>query len=427
LTISHRAIYSTLACLLFFAVAVPGPAAASDPAATLGVYAGSGDAEAVGNFERSLGRPVGYVHDYLDKRSWTTISSATWLADTWRASGRNDKMVISVPILPDTGGTLAEGATGSYNQHFEQLARTLIDGGQGSAVLRPGFEFNGTWFRWSIAGPGNAAAFAEYWRQIIQTMRAVPGADFKFDWSPSSGSSWVNGQPLNPEEAWPGDAYVDYIGLDQYDQSWAPNYTDPVARWEANQTQPYGMRWHRDFAAAHNKPMTFPEWGLAIRTDGHGGGDAPYFIEQMHQWIATNNVAYHLYFEYADSVMSSQIFGGSFPLAAERFVTLFGATGGSPEPTPAPTASYTYSPTAPTVGQAVSFDGRGSSCEATPCTYRWEDGTTVIGSGTTLTHSFSTSGSHQLKLTVTDARSRVASTTKTITVSEPVTRTKRKK
>ncbi len=88
-------------------------------------------------------------------------------------------------------------------------------------------------------------------------------------------------------------------------------------------------------------------------------------------------------------------------------------------PTASPTASYTYSPTAAKVDQAVSFDASGSSCEATPCSYRWEDGTEAIGTGTTLTYSFSTAGDHQVKLTVTDAQSRSDSVTKTITVSEP--------
>ncbi len=88
-------------------------------------------------------------------------------------------------------------------------------------------------------------------------------------------------------------------------------------------------------------------------------------------------------------------------------------------PTASPTAAYTYSPAGPEVGQAVSFDASGSSCAASPCSYRWEEGTQSIGSGTTLTHSFSTAGDRQVRLTVTDAQSRSDSVTKTITVSEP--------
>ncbi len=46
--------------------------------------------------------------------------------------------------------------------------------------------------------------------------------------------------------------------------------------------------------------MSLPEWGLWERPDGHGGGDNPYFIERMHEFIAdpANNVAYQAYFEY---------------------------------------------------------------------------------------------------------------------------------
>jgi hypothetical protein len=75
--------------------------------------------------------------------------------------------------------------------------------------------------------------------------------------------------------------------------------------------------------------MTFPEWGISHRRDGHGGGDSPYFIERMYRWIRANDVAHHMYFEHADSDADYAIFGGRAPNAARRFIALFGAAGGS--------------------------------------------------------------------------------------------------
>jgi hypothetical protein len=46
--------------------------------------------------------------------------------------------------------------------------------------------------------------------------------------------------------------------------------------------------------------MSFPEWGLWSRADGHGGGDDPEYLRRMHSFIADpqNGVAFQAYFEY---------------------------------------------------------------------------------------------------------------------------------
>ena len=318
------------------------PAEAANPAGTLGVYAGSGNPAAVAAFEARLGRPVAQVHDFQPQDRWSTLDNITWPLQRWTPSRYAHRIVYSIPMLPVTGGTLAQGASGEFNDHFRKLALALVAGGSGSATLRLGWEFNGTWFKWSIKAPGGAAHFAAYWRQIVTTMRSVPGANFKFDWCPTLGSSYVNGKQLDAASAYPGDAYVDYVGMDIYDQSWSARRADPAARWNEYISQKDGLKWHRDFAAAHGKPMTFPEWGIAHRRDGHGGGDAPYFIERMYEWIRANPVAYHNYFEFADPSIDSKLFAGSSPRAAKRFVELFGASstgrpldGAAPAPTSA--------------------------------------------------------------------------------------------
>jgi hypothetical protein len=295
------------------------------PGDTLGVYAGAGAPQRVATFEGQLGREVSLVHDTFSKESWTALTDVGWWLSTWGSTKYAQRVVYTVPMLPNSGGTLADGAAGAYNAHFRLMAQRLVAGGRGNATLRLGPEFNGNWFKWTIAVPNGGAHFAAYWRQIVTTMRSVPGANFTFDWCPNAGSSYVNGQPLKAESAWPGNAYVDYVGADIYDQSWAAHRADASARWNEYLNAPNGLRWHRDFAAAHGKRMTFPEWGIAQRTDGYGGGDSPYFIERMYEWIRTNNVAFHMYFEYADSVADYAIFGGRTPNAARRFVELFGA------------------------------------------------------------------------------------------------------
>jgi hypothetical protein len=311
--------------------ALPGAARAASPADTLGVYRGSAAPDQVAAFDAWRGGGSSrFALDFLAMDSWDTIAHPDWWATGWK--DRPYRVAYSIPLIPRSGGTLATGATGAYNTYFESLARTLVAHGQADAILRLGWEFNGDWYPW--AASRDPAAFVAYWRQVVTAIRAVPGARFTIDWNPTLGRGGVE-----PDRVYPGDAYVDVIGLDVYDQGWYANWTDPAARWKALVEQPYGLAWHRDFAAAHGKPVSFAEWGLMIRADGHGGGDNAYYIQRMYDWIAASNVLYHCYFEFDAPDGSHRLMGSQFPVGAAQFKALFGpaaATPPSPSPSPAP-------------------------------------------------------------------------------------------
>ena len=302
-----------------------GPATLSR---AVGVYVGGGDREGAAAFESWLGAPVPVVEDFLAGGSWDEIASPGWFVDRWAGTDRT--LVLGVPMLPPSGASLAQGATGAYNGYFDRLARGLVSHGRPDAILRIGWEFNGGWYPWR-AKP-DPVAFAGYWRQIVTTMRAVPGAAFRFDWNPTLGiNDWTGSTPFRAESAYPGDAYVDFVGVDVYDQSWSANGGDPDVRWNEIYAGDHGLRFWRDFANAHGKPLSLPEWGVSRRDDGHGGGDAPSFIERVHDFVATENVAYHVYFEFnasdGDHCLTCDT---QFARSAARYRELFGA------PTPQP-------------------------------------------------------------------------------------------
>ena len=138
-----------------------------------------------------------------------------------------------MPIIPTDSsgnavGTLAQGATGAYNSYFVTLAQTLVAGGQANAYLRLGWEFDGSWMAWAATTPGAEASFASYFQQIVTAMRSVPGEQFRFVWNPDAGAFTQSGYSV--AAAYPGNAYVDVIGLDAYDQSWAMPQT-PTNAW----------------------------------------------------------------------------------------------------------------------------------------------------------------------------------------------------
>jgi Glycosyl hydrolase family 26 len=293
------------------------PAHAAAPAQTVGVFRGAVNARAVAEWEAWLGRPAHRVLDFLARENWTKIGAPDWWVGNWGRSPYRDRVVYSVPLLPNTPSTLAAGARGAYDAHFARLARLLVAHGQGRATIRLGWEFNGRWYRWNAAR--NPRAFVVYWRRVVSAMRRQPGAAFRFDWCPNLGRGTIA-----PRRVYPGDAYVDFIGADVYDHGWRPGYRRPEVRWRELRDQPYGLRWQRRFARTHRKRVSFPEWGLVERADGHGGGDSPYFVRHMHRWIATSNVAYHNYFEVDTPGAAIRLMTGRFPRAARTFRRLFG-------------------------------------------------------------------------------------------------------
>ena len=214
----------------------------------------------------------------------------------------------------------------------------------GNAILRLGWEFNGGWMPWRVTKQAQAEAYGEYWRQIVKTMRAVPGAEkLNFCWNPNFG---YQAYPL--DKSWPGDDYVDNIGIDIYDDGyekgtypWPADATaeDIQARreraWETYYKGSYGLLWFKKFAAQHHKPLSIPEWGVNRKPDKHGGLDNPYFVEQMHKLICdpANNVEWHCYFDVEAGDGGHQLSPGlnnrpsQFPKSAELFHKLFAVPG----------------------------------------------------------------------------------------------------
>lgn len=290
------------------------------PGKTLSGVAGP-DTGSAASFGAWRGKPVDVLVNYVGTKTWdgaTQIQREGLLGGTAPGVHR----VYSVPLIPsDANASLAQGAAGEYDAYFRTLAQQLVSGGEANATIRLGWEMTGTWFAWSgVANPGQ---WVGAYQKAVTAMRSVPGANFTFDWTEAFGFA-------DPEPMYPGDAYVDLIGADVYDNSFDKNYpaNDHVAVWNELKTQKWGLDWLSSFADAHHKRISLGEWGVSDRCDGHGGGDDPYFIQQMHDWIGQHNVAYEAYFNSSDSGVcaSFALDSGKFPMASEAYKQLFGAS-----------------------------------------------------------------------------------------------------
>lgn len=304
----------------------PSTSASSIP---FGVYVGAADPSGIASFAAQTGTRPALAADYLPTDDgWTGMSDASqlsWLLGAYQGTGYT--LVLGVPIIPTDSsgnpqGTLAAGATGAYDSYFVSLGQALVSYGEGNAILRLGWEFNGDWYPWSVANATDAANFAAYFRDIVDAMRSVPGQAFRFVWNPDGGGASSDGS-YTAAQAYPGSAYVDYIGLDTYDQCWSSPMT-PQNAWQEQLTSTWGLDWVASFAAAEGRPIVFPEWGVTTGGDGHGMGDDPYFIDQFGAWITAHPVAWTAYFNYDAPDGAHDLFDGNFPETLAAFRAVFG-------------------------------------------------------------------------------------------------------
>nr|WP_239315889.1 glycosyl hydrolase [Planobispora longispora] len=262
-------------------------------AAPFGVFLASDErgVERLPLFEAWLdGRAVTVGRTYLPGENWRALEGPGFILDPWtrwRAARPERVLALNVPMLAPNEGDLpdasvatllAAGADGAFDLVFRTLANRLVEGGAADTIIVLGWEMNGTTYS-SRCAP-DPEKWKAYWRRIVTTMRAVEGQGFRFDFTASRGPDAVPWP-----ECYPGDDVVDIIGLDSYDQPPGDDFTDYVA-------QPYGLRHHADFAGAHGKPLSFPEWGLFRR------GDRPEYVRSMLEWISAHDVAYHSISDY---------------------------------------------------------------------------------------------------------------------------------
>ncbi|HEY1065478.1 MAG TPA: glycosyl hydrolase [Pirellulales bacterium] len=349
------------AVAMFAGWAVAQEGAKTAPVVTpLGVYRGANETEKVDEFGKWIGRPV-WGEDFIGWESWSNVAWPTWWLEkwsTWKHAEPGRRFVFSVPLLAgpnDLSGptqgqvgvgvpvSLDQAAAGEYDHHYKTLAENLVKHKLADSVLRLGWEFNGNWYPWQAKG--KEKQFAEYWRRIVKTMRSVPGTEkLQFCWNPTLGM-----QQFPAELAWPGAEFVDFVGVDVYDESWQEGTypwpeTSTAQEIDARHRKVWekeihggerGLVFWSDFAKKEGRPLAICEWGCKTRPTGHGGRDNAFFVEQMHKFIndPANHVAFHIYFDFncpppdGNHQLSPDQSGNApvdFPQSSALFKKLFG-------------------------------------------------------------------------------------------------------
>jgi len=265
-------------CAALFGAALVFPApvsvaqSATESQPLLGAFVGNSapvNEENLAAMEQWLGRELDYAVIFLNHDSWEAFdSSVRWSLDQWP---NHEKLLIAVPLTV-TGTTLHDVASGAYDQHYLEAAQQIA-AYDPNAIIRIGWEMNGDWFPWSAAS--DPQGYIDACRLAVDAFRSA-SQGFTFAWAPNVGI-----ERIDPEKVYPGDAYVDVVGMSVYEgSSWFVGKT-AEERWDWLMNQPNGLKWQQEFAAAHGKPVGFPEYASDI--------DDGYFVTHMADWIKSNN------------------------------------------------------------------------------------------------------------------------------------------
>jgi beta-mannanase len=221
-------------------------------------------------------------------------------------------MISWATLATDTarpGSTSASVAAGDIDSYLLAQA-TGLRRATHPVFLRINYEMNAWWTNWGSftadgePRPGNSPTdYQQAWRRIRVLFRGGPATAIDrelaalnlpplhapdqevaptpaaFVWSPTSlgpNPPEAGGRELLTSDWYPGDAFVDWVGLSHYARG--------VPFGEAA-SRPQGLDdFYRDFAAGRSKPMIFSEWGVWDRGTG-GTGDDPAWLRASMRWM----------------------------------------------------------------------------------------------------------------------------------------------
>ncbi|KPM57287.1 beta-mannanase [Frankia sp. CcI49] len=272
------------------------------------------------SFGNWRGRANDVAHVFtVRSKGWSAMVEPRWPLDLYK--GFQGTLIISQPTFPKGQGNNAACARGEYDKYWKTFGTFLKNNGRAASIVRIGWEFNGTFMYWHADNAGTE--FRDCFRKISTAIRSTD-PEVKIDWTFNAHASPVP-KTGTPWAAYPGDEYVDYVGIDSYD--WFPA-SRTEAEWNKQCNTPNGLCYLINFAREHGKKVGVGEWGVASCSRG-GGGDNPFYIQKMYDTFKANAdvMAYEAYFHDAapGNVCSTIQNGGQNPKAGALYRKLFGS------------------------------------------------------------------------------------------------------
>lgn len=177
-------------------------------------YMGVFEPDELTSFAQVMGfaRAVGHRPNIVLYYSGWLQPFETAFAEKARAIGASTL----VQIDPD-GVDLAAVAAGEYDGYLSAYARAVRTFGH-PVIIGFGHEMNGGWYSWGFRQTDPSTWIAA-WRHLVTVFRNQGVHNVKWLWTINR----LGGKAELPQRWWPGDSYVDWIGIDGY--YYLPNNT----------------------------------------------------------------------------------------------------------------------------------------------------------------------------------------------------------
>lgn len=282
------------------------------------------DAAAVNAFCDARRRPCKVAQTYTDRGSWESMTRTTgWTFELF--ADFDGVLVVSQGLVPqDAGEDLDDCARGEHDDDWRAFGTLMRTHYRGDSVVRLGWEFNEKTSSWRADDPPTWIAC---YRRAADNIRAA-NPDVLLDWTINAHETPAGVCGGVSTNCYPGDDYVDIVGIDNYDHyPWSPTKT----AFDRTAARPEGLTWLYEFARAHGKPFSVGEWGVVPTADA--GRENPDYIQWMFDWFAAraSHLAYEAYFsDCGEGGVQSSLFRTADdcrrnPQSAARYAALFGA------------------------------------------------------------------------------------------------------
>ncbi len=224
----------------------------------IGVYAGSTFPADIETYTQSAGVPPRIVMWF---QNW---DEPLFYPKQMEALSRL-RMEPMITWSPNRKILLPEINAGKYDELICRAAKAAADWKQ-PFFVRLMHEMNGTWQGFGPGVNGNTSEdFIRAWRHIVDLFRAAGAANVQWVWCPNVQGFGPSTAPFDP--LYPGDAYVDVVGLDGY------NFGPPHSPWRS--AIEIFKASYDDLAQLTDRPIMICEWGCSEQ-----GGDKAAWIHQ---------------------------------------------------------------------------------------------------------------------------------------------------
>jgi mannan endo-1,4-beta-mannosidase len=229
---------------------------------------------------------------YMNFQTWTEEwkNFSTRLANNALAHG-GIFMVVWCPMKTETGQDPAWScravSSGKYDAYIRQYATEVHRWNQ-PLMIRLAHEMNGSWYPWGVAFTDGAkrtngntpADYVGMWRHVHDLFQAEGATNVLWVWSPNL--LFVNAHNSKPQAVadyralYPGDAYVDWIGLDGYNDGLK-------SQWKSF-AELFGDS-YQAITALTSKPLMIAEFGCTEQGAPAGSSKAAWITQTYLQEI----------------------------------------------------------------------------------------------------------------------------------------------